>query len=167
MVLEKTLEKTLESPLDCRKIKPVNPKGNQFRIFIGRTDAEAEAPKLWPPDVKSWLIGKKRSRLILGKMEGRRRVWQRMRWLDDITLSMDISLGKLQELVMDTGLVCCSAWGRKESDRTKWLNWTVIFFWPWYQGNIGFMERVQKCFCSSFWNSLWKIDDNSWSFWKN
>ena len=55
---EQVLEKTLESPLDCRKIKPVNPKGNQFRIFIGRTDAEAEAPKLWPPDVNSRLIRK-------------------------------------------------------------------------------------------------------------
>ena len=52
------LEKTLESPLDCKEIKPVNPKGNQSRIFIGRTDAEAEAPILWPPDVKSSLIGK-------------------------------------------------------------------------------------------------------------
>ena len=52
------LEKTLESSLDCKKIKPVNPKGNQPRIFIGRTDAKAEAPLLWPPDVKSWLIGK-------------------------------------------------------------------------------------------------------------
>ena len=52
------LEKTLESPLDCQKIKPVNPKGNQLRIFIGRTDAEAEIPVLWPPDMKSQLIGK-------------------------------------------------------------------------------------------------------------
>ena len=52
------LEKTFESPLDCNKIKPVNPKGNQLQIFIGRTDAEAEAPILWPPDVKSQLIGK-------------------------------------------------------------------------------------------------------------
>ena len=52
------LEKTLESPLDCKEMKPVNPKGNQSQIFIGRTDAEAEAPILWPPDVKNWLIGK-------------------------------------------------------------------------------------------------------------
>ena len=69
------LEKTLESPLDCKEIKPVNPKGNQSWIFIGRTDAEAEAPILWPPDVKNWLIW------MLGKIEGRRRRgWQRMRW---------------------------------------------------------------------------------------
>jgi len=64
------LEKTLESPLDCKEIKPVNPKGNQFWIFIGRTDAEAEASIPWPPDVKSQLIGKDPD---AGKIEGRRR----------------------------------------------------------------------------------------------
>ena len=75
------LEKTLESPLDNKEIKPVNPKGNQLWIFIGRTDAEAEAPILWPPDVKGQLKS-----LMLGKTEGkRRRGWQRMRWLDSIT----------------------------------------------------------------------------------
>ena len=63
-------EKTLESPLDCKEIKPVNPKGNQSWLFIGKTDAEAEAPILWPPDTKSWLVGKT---LMLGKIEGRRR----------------------------------------------------------------------------------------------
>ena len=61
------LEKTLESPLDCKEIKPVNPEGNQFLIFIGRIDAEAEAPILWPPDAKNRLIGKT---LMLGKIEG-------------------------------------------------------------------------------------------------
>ena len=84
------LEKTLESPLDCKEIQPVHPKGNQSWIFIGRTDVEAETPILWPPDVKSWLIGKT---LMLGKIKGRkRRWWQRMRWLDGITDSMDMSL---------------------------------------------------------------------------
>ena len=63
-------EDSLESPLDCKEIKPVNPKGNQPQIFIGRTDAEAEAPILWPPDAKSCLIGKD---MMLGKIEGRRR----------------------------------------------------------------------------------------------
>ena len=76
------LEKTLESPLDCKEIKPINSKGNQSWICSGRTDAEAEAPILWPPDGKNWLIGKKKKTLMLGKIEGRRRRgWQMMRWL--------------------------------------------------------------------------------------
>ena len=74
------LEKTLESPLDCKEIQTVNPKGNQSWIFIGRTDVEAETPILWLPDVKNWLIGKDP---MLGKIEGGRRTGQwRMRWLD-------------------------------------------------------------------------------------
>ena len=85
---ELVLEKTLESPLDCKEIQPVHPKGNQSWMFIGRTDAEAETPILWPPDAKKWLIGKD---LMLAKIEGRRRGWQRTRWLDGITDSMDMS----------------------------------------------------------------------------
>ena len=80
------LEKTLESPLDCKEIKPVNPKGNQPWIFTRRTDSEAEALIFWPPDAKSQLIGKDSD---TGRIEGgRRRGWQRMRWLDGITDSM-------------------------------------------------------------------------------
>ena len=91
-------------------------------MLIGRTDAETW--NLWPPDAKNWL-------LILGKIESRRRRGQqRMRWLDGITDSMDMSLNKFQELVMDResghGTACCSSWGRKESDMIKRLNWTEL-----------------------------------------
>ena len=93
------LEKTLESPLDCKEIQPVHPKGDQSWVFTGRTDIENETPILWPPDVKNDSLEKT---LMMGKIEGRRRRGrQRMRWLEGIIDSMDMGLSEFQELVMD------------------------------------------------------------------
>ena len=116
------LEKTLESPLDCKEIQPVHPKGNKFWIFIGRTDAEAKTPILWPPDVKSWLIwkdpdaGKDWGQEEKGMTEDEMVRWHHR--LNGREFGQAPGVGDGQG-----GLVCCSSWGCKESHTTEWLNW--------------------------------------------
>ena len=117
------LEKTLESPLDCKEIQLVYPKGNQSWVFIGRTDVEAENPILWPPDVKNWLIwkdpdsGKDWGWEEKGTTEDEMAGWHHR--LDGHEFGWTPGVGDGQG-----GLACCNLWGRKESDTTEQLNWT-------------------------------------------
>ena len=121
------LERTLESPLDCKEIKPVNPKGNQSWIFIRRTDAEAETSILWPSDVKNWFIGKdpdagKDWRQEEKGMTGWDGWWHHQ--LNRHEFEQALGVGDWQ-----WSLACCSSRGRKELDMTEQLNWAELMGW--------------------------------------
>ena len=119
------LEKTLESPLDCKEIQPVHSKGYQPWGFFGRNDAKAETPVLWPPHAKSWLSGKDSAagrswgQEEKGMTEDEMAGWHH--WLDERESGWTPGVGDGQG-----GLACCDSWGRKELDTTERLNWTEL-----------------------------------------
>ena len=136
------LEKTLESPLDCKEIQSVHPKGDQAWVFFGRNDVKAETPVLWPPHEKSWLIGKDSDagrdwgQEEKGTTEDEMAGWHHR--LDGHEFEWSPGDGHGQG-----GLVCCDSWGHKESDMTEWLNWTELnIFLHVTQKVLGFLHLV-------------------------
>ena len=145
MLLNRGVGEDSWESLGLQGVKPVNSKGTQSWISIGRTNAEAETPVLCPPDSKNWLIGKDSD---VRKIEGRRRRGQqRMRWLDGITHSTNMSWVNSGSWWWIGSLVCCSPWGRKESDMTEQLNWIFhclgihcLFIYPSVNGYLGYFH---------------------------
>ena len=121
------LEKTLESPLDCKEIQPAHSRGDQSWVFIGRTDAEAETPVLWPPHAKNWLTGKDPDARRDWRQEGKGTTEDEMagwhHWLHGREFEWTLGVGDAQG-----GPACCDSWGRKESHTTERMNWTD----PWF-----------------------------------
>ena len=173
------LKKTLESPLDCKEIQPVHSKGHQPWVFIGRTGAKAETPILWPPNVKSWLIGKDSDagrdwgQEEKGTSENDMAGWHH--WLNGRESEWTPGVGDEQG-----GLACCDSWGRKESDTTEQLKWTelncavvwafvaIAFLWDWNETDLfqpcGHCWVFQICWhieCNTFTASSFRIWNSS------
>ena len=147
------LENTLESSLDCKEIQPVHPKGDQSWVLIGRTDAKAETPILWPPHAKSWLIGKDSDagrdwgQEEKGTTEDETDGWHHRLNGPEFVWTPGVGDGQ-------GGLVCCNSWGRKELDMTEWLNWTEL---GWPKVCSGFSLRSLKNQCKPLTNSIYKV----------
>ena len=141
------LEKTLESPLNCKEIQLVHPKGDRSWVLIGRTEIEAETPILWPPDMKSWLIGKDPDagkdwgQEEKGTTEDEMVGWHH--WLNGHGFGWTPGVGDGQG-----GLACCSSWGYKESDMTERLNWTELKV----SVEAGACDKLEElCICKLHW----------------
>ena len=149
------LEKTLESPLDCKEIQPVHSEGDQPSDLFGRTDAQAETPILWPPHAKSWLIGKDSDagrdwgQEENGMTEDEMAGWHHR--LDGRESEWTPGDGDEQG-----GLACCNSWGRTESDSTEWLNWTRTGFWSQI-GPTPSLLLTSMWPSTSFWSSLYRL----------
>ena len=151
------LEKTLESPLDCKEIQPVHSEGDQPCDFFGRNDVKAETPVLWPPHAKSWLIGKDFDagrdwgQEVKGMTEDEMAGWHH--WLDGHESEWTLGVGDGQG-----SLACCDSQGRKALDTTEWLNWTELI--PSYdqspklENDKGLSQAVDSVWHDSHWTRL-------------
>ena len=158
------LEKTVESPLDCKEIKPVHPK-DQSWIFIGRTDAEVEAPILWPPDAKSWITGKDPDAGKDWRQEERGMTEDEM-----VGWHHQLNRREFEQTLGDGegqgSLACCSLWGHKESDTTEWLNTTTTKRWLRGTSSARFLRKVQNWdFCGTYMLVTSLNTNNGWGLW--